>query len=38
VLSACHGKGYADPHRICAYGGSFGAYAALQAAIVAPEL
>jgi len=32
------GKGYADPHRICAYGGSFGAYASLQSAIVAPDL
>jgi acetyl esterase/lipase len=31
-------KGYADPQRICIYGGSFGAYAAMQSAIVAPDL
>ncbi len=31
-------KGYADPARICAFGGSFGAYASLQAAILAPDL
>jgi len=31
-------KGYADPKRICIYGGSFGAYAALQSTIVAPDL
>ncbi len=31
-------KGFADPARICAYGGSFGAYASLQAAILAPDL
>jgi dienelactone hydrolase len=32
------GKGYADPHRICSYGASFGAFAALQSAILAPDL
>jgi dipeptidyl aminopeptidase/acylaminoacyl peptidase len=32
------GKGYVDPKRICAYGASFGAYAAMQSAIVAPDL
>ena len=31
-------KGYADPRRICIYGGSFGAYAALQGSILAPDL
>ncbi len=31
-------KGKADPRRICSYGGSFGAYAALQSAILAPDL
>lgn len=31
-------KGYADPKRICIYGGSFGGYAALQSAVVAPDL
>ncbi len=31
-------KGFADPARICAFGGSFGAYASLQAAILAPDL
>ncbi len=31
-------KGYGDPARVCAYGGSFGAYAALQGAILAPDL
>ena len=31
-------KGYADPRRICIYGASFGGYAALQSAIVAPDL
>jgi dipeptidyl aminopeptidase/acylaminoacyl peptidase len=31
-------KGYADPKRICIYGASFGAYAALQSTIVAPDL
>jgi dipeptidyl aminopeptidase/acylaminoacyl peptidase len=31
-------KGYADPKRICIYGASFGGYAALQSAIVAPDL
>ena len=31
-------KGYADPKRICIYGGSFGGYAALQGAILAPDL
>jgi dipeptidyl aminopeptidase/acylaminoacyl peptidase len=30
--------GLADPGRICTYGSSFGAYAALQAAVVAPDL
>lgn len=32
------GKGYADPRRICIYGASFGGYAALQGAALAPEL
>jgi dipeptidyl aminopeptidase/acylaminoacyl peptidase len=31
-------KGHADPKRICIYGASFGAYAAMQGAILAPEL
>lgn len=31
-------KGYADPHRICIYGGSFGGYSALMAPIRAPGL
>ncbi len=31
-------KGFADAARICAYGGNFGAYASLQAAILAPDL
>lgn len=31
-------KGYADGHRVCIYGGSYGAYAALQSAILAPDL
>jgi dipeptidyl aminopeptidase/acylaminoacyl peptidase len=31
-------KGFADPKRICIYGGSFGAYAALQGSILAPDL
>jgi len=31
-------KQNADPKRICIYGGSFGAYAALQALILAPDL
>jgi dienelactone hydrolase len=31
-------KGFADPKRVCIYGASFGGYAALQAAIVAPDL
>ena len=31
-------KGYGDPARVCAFGGSFGAYAALQGAILAPDL
>ncbi|HMA47446.1 MAG TPA: alpha/beta fold hydrolase, partial [Frankiaceae bacterium] len=30
--------GQADPGRICVYGSSFGAYAALQATVVAPDL
>jgi len=31
-------QGYADPKRICAYGGSFGAYSAMMVAVRAPEL
>jgi dipeptidyl aminopeptidase/acylaminoacyl peptidase len=31
-------KGFADPARICAFGGSFGAYASMQAAVLAPDL
>ncbi|HVP69166.1 MAG TPA: S9 family peptidase [Anaeromyxobacteraceae bacterium] len=31
-------KGYADPTRICVYGASFGGYAALQSAVLAPHL
>jgi dipeptidyl aminopeptidase/acylaminoacyl peptidase len=31
-------KRWADPGRICIYGGSYGGYAALQAASLAPEL
>jgi dipeptidyl aminopeptidase/acylaminoacyl peptidase len=31
-------KGYADPRRICIYGASFGAYAAVEGAILAPDL
>jgi dipeptidyl aminopeptidase/acylaminoacyl peptidase len=31
-------KGYADPKRVCSYGGSFGAFSALQSAILAPDL
>ncbi len=31
-------KGFADPKRICVYGGSFGGYAALQSAAIAPDL
>lgn len=31
-------KGYADPGRICIYGASFGGYAALQGASLAPDL
>ncbi len=31
-------KGFADPARICIYGASFGGYAAMQAAILAPDL
>jgi len=31
-------KGFADPRRICIFGASFGAYAALQSAAVAPDL
>src|SRR6266404_493766 len=31
-------KGHADPRRICIYGGSFGAYAAMQSAVIAPDL
>jgi dipeptidyl aminopeptidase/acylaminoacyl peptidase len=32
------GKGYADPKRVCSYGASFGAFSALQSAILAPDL
>lgn len=32
------GKGIGDPQRVCAYGTSYGAYASMQAAIVAPDL
>lgn len=31
------GKGIGDPQRVCAYGASYGAYAAVQAAILAPD-
>ncbi len=31
-------KGYADPKRACVFGGSYGGYAALQAAVLAPDL
>jgi len=31
-------KGFADPRRICIYGASFGGYAALQGAVLAPDL
>jgi dipeptidyl aminopeptidase/acylaminoacyl peptidase len=31
-------KGFADPKRICVYGASFGAFAALQSSILAPDL
>ncbi len=31
-------EGWADPRRICIYGASYGGYAALQAAALAPEL
>jgi dienelactone hydrolase len=31
-------KGYGDGRRVCIYGASYGAYAALQSTIVAPEL
>jgi dipeptidyl aminopeptidase/acylaminoacyl peptidase len=31
-------KRYADPRRVCIIGGSFGGYAAMQSAIVAPDL
>jgi dipeptidyl aminopeptidase/acylaminoacyl peptidase len=31
-------KGYADPKRVCSYGASFGAFSALQSAILAPDL
>ncbi len=31
-------KGYADPKRICAYGGSYGAYASLMALATEPNL
>ena len=31
-------QGYADPQRICAYGGSFGAYSAMMVAARAPDL
>jgi dipeptidyl aminopeptidase/acylaminoacyl peptidase len=32
------GKGIGDPQRVCAYGASYGAFAAVQAAILAPDL
>lgn len=32
------GKGFADPKRICIFGSSFGAYAALESAIREPDL
>ena len=32
------GQGVADPSRVCAYGASYGAYAALMVAVRAPEL
>jgi dipeptidyl aminopeptidase/acylaminoacyl peptidase len=32
------GKGIGDPLRVCAYGSSYGAYAAMQAASLAPDL
>jgi dipeptidyl aminopeptidase/acylaminoacyl peptidase len=31
-------KGYADPSRICMYGGSYGGYASLMAAVKEPDL
>lgn len=31
-------QGYADPNRICVFGGSFGGYSALMQPILAPEL
>lgn len=31
-------QGYADPERVCIYGGSFGGYSALMAPAVAPDL
>ena len=31
-------KGYADPNRICVFGGSFGGYSALMQPILAPKL
>jgi dienelactone hydrolase len=31
-------KGFADPKRICIYGASFGAFAAIQGTILAPDL
>ncbi len=32
------GKGLVDPRRVCIYGASFGAFAAMQSTILAPEL
>ena len=31
-------KGYADPERICIYGGSYGGYASLMAVVKEPDL
>lgn len=31
-------QGYADPHRLCLYGGSYGGYAALEGVVREPEL
>lgn len=32
------GKGYGDGKRVCAYGASYGAFAAMQSAVLAPDL
>ncbi|HEY2030644.1 MAG TPA: alpha/beta fold hydrolase, partial [Myxococcales bacterium] len=32
------GKGYGDGKRVCAYGGSYGAFASMQSAVLAPDL